>query len=68
MLILSRRIDQSIIIGGDIRVTVVSINRGQVRLGVEARRDIPVHRDEIWQRILDELPKKQYRFYKSKED
>ena len=48
MLVLSRRIGESIIIGDDVKVTIVQIERGKVRLGIQAKPEIPVHREEIW--------------------
>ena len=46
MLVLTRKRDQSILIGGDIRIVVVAIERDQVRLGIEAPRDVTVRRAE----------------------
>ena len=54
MLILSRRIGRSIEIGEKITVTVLEIRDGQVRLGINAPRDIPVHREEVAERIRQE--------------
>ena len=51
MLILSRRSGEAVIIGDEVSVTVLSINGGQVRLGVNAPRNVPVHREEIYERI-----------------
>jgi carbon storage regulator len=48
MLVISRKPSQSIMIGDDIRVYVVSFDRDQVRLGIEAPREVPVHRFEIF--------------------
>ena len=54
MLILSRRIGRSIEIGEKITVTVLEIRDGQVRLGINAPREIPVHREEVAERIRQE--------------
>ena len=54
MLILTRKVGESINIGNDIKVTVVSFEGGQVRLGIEAPRDVIVHREEIYNRIVEE--------------
>ncbi len=54
MLILVRRVGESIIIGDDIRITIVGVNRNQIRLGIEAPLEVPVHRSEIYDRIQDE--------------
>lgn len=51
MLILTRRIGETVMIGDEISVTVLSINGSQVRVGVNAPRDVPVHREEIYERI-----------------
>jgi carbon storage regulator len=54
MLILTRKIGECITIGDHIRVYVVGIRGKQVRLGVEAPADAIVHREEIYERIMDE--------------
>ena len=55
MLILSRKKDEKIIIAGEeIVITVVEIRGDKVRLGIEAPRDIPIHREEVHQRIAAE--------------
>lgn len=60
MLILSRRQHEVVYIGDNIRVTVVEVNGMQVRLGFEAGDDIPIHREEIYQRIkIEKLRVKQ---------
>jgi carbon storage regulator len=47
MLVLTRKAGERLIIGDNIALTVVSVRNGQVRLGIEAPRDIPVHRQEV---------------------
>lgn len=54
MLVLTRKRDESIIIGDEIRVTVVDVRGDQVKLGIEAPRHIPVHREEIYKEIQEE--------------
>ena len=54
MLVLTRRVDQSIIIGDDIRIVVVEVRGEQVKLGIEAPRHIPVHREEVYREIQEE--------------
>ena len=54
MLILTRRIGESVVIGGDVTVTVLGVKGNQARLGVNAPRDIAVHREEIHERIKRE--------------
>jgi carbon storage regulator len=51
MLVLSRKTNQSIMIGDAIRIIVVGFEGDQVKLGIEAPRDVPVHRFEIFQEI-----------------
>ena len=53
MLILTRKEGESLRLGEDITVTVVSVKGGHVRLGVAAPRDVAVHREEIYQKIAD---------------
>lgn len=52
MLVLTRKMNERIIIATDIVVTVLSIDRDQVKLGVEAPRDISVHREEVFKEIV----------------
>ena len=57
MLVLSRKCQEAVVVGGAnglealIKVTVLAIEKGKVRLGFEARDDVPVHRLEVWERI-----------------
>lgn len=54
MLILTRRIGETLKIGDNIDVTVLNVQGGQVRLGINAPRDVAVHREEIYERIKEE--------------
>ena len=54
MLVLSRQRDQSIVIGDDIKITIVDIRGDKVRLGIEAPKEIPVHREEVYEAIRRE--------------
>jgi carbon storage regulator len=51
MLVLSRKLNQSIVIGDDVHVVVVAIDRDTVKLGIQAPREIPVHRAEVYDEI-----------------
>lgn len=54
MLILTRRVGETVMIGDDVTVTVLGVKGNQVRLGVNAPRDVAVHREEIYERIQSE--------------
>jgi carbon storage regulator len=51
MLVLSRKLNQAIMIGDNVRIVVVSVDRDQVKLGIDAPREVPVHRSEVFDEI-----------------
>ncbi|QPB41814.1 carbon storage regulator CsrA [Rodentibacter haemolyticus] len=51
MLILTRKAGETVLLGDDISITVLSVRGNQVKLGVKAPKDVSVHREEIYQRI-----------------
>jgi carbon storage regulator len=54
MLVLTRKAGESIVIGSQIRITVLEIQGRQIRLGIDAPNEIPVHRGEVYERIKEE--------------
>lgn len=54
MLILTRRVGETVVIGENVTFTVLGVKGNQVRVGVNAPREVPVHREEIYERILAE--------------
>lgn len=54
MLVLSRRIGGTLVIGKDIKIVVLGVNGDQIRFGIDAPQDVAVHRKEIWLRISEQ--------------
>lgn len=54
MLVLSRKVGETLMIGDEVTVTVLGISGGQVRIGVDAPREVGVYREEIYTRIISE--------------
>lgn len=54
MLVLSRRPGESIVIGGEVVVTIVEVRGGQVRIGIDAPRSVEVHREEVYRQVVAE--------------
>lgn len=55
MLILTRKVGESLMVGDEITVTVLGIKGNQVRIGIDAPKDVAVHREEIFQRIQNDV-------------
>ena len=54
MLILTRRMGETLMVGDDVTVTIVGVKANQVRIGINAPKDVIVHRDEVYERIRSE--------------
>jgi carbon storage regulator len=54
LLILTRRVNESLRVGNDVTVTVVAVKGNQVRIGINAPKDVEVHREEIYDRVQQE--------------
>lgn len=54
MLVLARRVNESIIIGNNVKVTIVEVNKGKIKLGIEAPPSVSVHREEVYLEIQKE--------------
>jgi carbon storage regulator len=54
MLVLTRRVGDSIVIGDEIVVTVLEVRSDQVRLGIDAPREVSVHREEVYRQVVEE--------------
>ena len=58
MLILTRRVGEVLVVGDDVKITVLSVRGNQIRLGVDAPKNVKVHRQEIYEKIAGDFEKK----------
>jgi len=59
MLILTRRVGETVMVGNDVSVTIVGVRGNQIRIGINAPKHVPVHRKEVYERIQHEpLPQR----------
>ncbi len=56
MLVVSRKVGERIVISDNIIVTVLESNPGRIRIGIDAPKDVPVHREEVYERLQAECP------------
>ena len=61
MLVLSRKMGESILVGDSVTFTVLSVARGQVKIGIDAPKELTVHRDEIYRRLQNEKSREEAR-------
>lgn len=54
MLVLTRRAGESIVIGNDVTVTVLEVRGDQIRIGIDAPKDVPIHREEVYVQVQHE--------------